>query len=403
MQVSTNQTTTVARSEIPLVVAKFLAGRHEESARKPGLVTREDIIRIKLYIKQALSLPRDEAQVVAYVGYHKVDIAGLEPADINALFLAIRQHAIKWPAIETSLKKQSSGVELAAREIINVGGTIIEVIDKMPIIDQLQTLGNFAGKSIENLRYSDIDGNIAQEVMKILDSMKADIVRCKAETAYVKQVVSDFKTELAGGQLSNGAYVHGLEPTVKSKRDLMKRAGFTTDIGSLQSKIDGMEARVEELKRDYDKYVGLCFTGAAGGIIGLAVTGGIFGAKAEEARKAKNVLIGEIEGLRNQVGHKKRLQEAMDSLSLLFYDIGIRMVDAESALGNLEAVWVELLDEIETSQRRFATIDEADSLILFMADFKKLIQPWATIQGLSLSLSEAINTGLNEYKKLYDN
>ena len=183
----------------------------------------------------------------------------------------------------------------------------------------------------------------------------------------------------------------------------MKRAGFTADIGSLQNKIDEMEARVEELKRDYDKYVGLCFTGLVGGAVTLAITGGIFGAKAEEARKAKNALIEEIEGLRQQVGNKKRLQEAMDNLSLLFYDIGIRMVDAEAALGNLEAVWEQLLAEIEASQRRFAVIDEAESLLLFVADFKKVIQPWATIQGLSLSLSEAINSGLNEYKKLYDN
>lgn len=403
METSILEAITVARSELPLVVAQFLAGRHKASARPAGIFTPEDIIRIKLYVKRAQSLPRGEASVVQYIGYNKIGIEGLEPADINVLFERVHDHASQWSSLENMLKKQSIDLDIAAREIATTGSAIIDTINKMPIMERLETLGQFSEKSIENLSYSDVDGTIARDVGKILAGMKEDVKRYRDRTASVKQRISDFKTELTGGSLSSGVNVPGLEPAIKSKRDLLRRAGLDSEIKSLREKIDRTEDRIEELKRDYDKYVGLCFTGAAVGIVPFLVTGGIFGAKAEEARKARNALLEEVERFRQQMGQKNNLQQAIEDLAHLFIDVGFRMLDAESALGNLEAVWEQFLSEIEASERHFAMINEADSLLVFTSDFTKVIQPWSTIEGLSLSLIEAINAGLAEYKRLYEN
>lgn len=82
--------------------------------------------------------------------------------------------------------------------------------------------------------------------------------------------------------------MNGLEPQVKTKYDLMEKQHEEINKG-IRRKIKEKRDRIEQLKKDYDKFVGLSFTGAIGGIIAIAITGGIFGAKAENARKEKRI------------------------------------------------------------------------------------------------------------------
>ncbi|ELI8235776.1 TPA: alpha-xenorhabdolysin family binary toxin subunit A, partial [Yersinia enterocolitica] len=159
--------------------------------------------------------------------------------------------------------------------------------------------------------------------------------------------------------------------------------------------------RIEQLKKDYDKFVGLSFTGAAGGIIGIAITGGIFGAKAENARKEKNKLIDEVRELETKVTHQRSLQASLETLSRTFSDIGIRMVDAESALNHLDFMWLSILNQITESQTQFKEINNALRLTSFINKFQQVITPWKSVGDSARQLVDIFDEAIKEYKKVY--
>lgn len=389
-------------SEVPAVTLKILTSQIEGVTRPGGIFTKEDLINIKLYVKRGLALPYTLEGVKQYIGYNDIDIDGLKPADMTTLFKGIHDHTLSWSGVESNVQQQSIDLENAGRQITETGGDIISVIDQMPIIERVKTkLGDLTDKQLAEITYTNDDKEIAVELGNILESMKKDIEKQQENTQRVKNSVTDFKITLIGGELSNGNQAEGLQPQLENKKDLMDKNNLSTTIKELQDKIDSKNSEIEQLKKDYDKYVGLAFSGMAGGIIGWAITGGIFGDKAEKARKRKNELIDEVKGLQEQVKGKSALQTAIQDLSLKFSDIGIRMVDAEVALNHLDFMWSTMLTQITTSKDKFAEINDALKLTSFVATFKQVISPWKEVQGSAAQLVKTFDEALAEYRKLY--
>ena len=54
---------------------------------------------------------------------------------------------------------------------------------------------------------------------------------------------------------------------------------------------DELDREIERLGKQYSTEVGYAFTGLLAGPFGLIITGGIFGSRAEDTRKRKNILI----------------------------------------------------------------------------------------------------------------
>ncbi|MBC8653318.1 hypothetical protein GQR86_08940 [Providencia vermicola] len=53
----------------------------------------------------------------------------------------------------------------------------------------------------------------------------------------------------------------------------------------------------------------LCFTGLAGGVIGLIITSSIFGSKAEVIRIKRNNILKEIEEINTKINQEKLIQK----------------------------------------------------------------------------------------------
>lgn len=393
---------TVKINELPEVVLDFITGEQTGVARAGGIFTKEDLINLKLYVRKGLSLPIKQDEVETYLGYKKIDIPGLEPIDIKNLFYDIHNHALNWSDVEQGALQQSLDLDIAAKNIVSTGDEIINVINQMPITVRVKTLlGDITDKQLEDITYESADHEIATALKDILDDMKKDINRHQKTTENIRQKVSNYRITLTGGELSSGNKLNGLEPQVKAKYDLMEKNNMRKSIKELDDKIKEKKQRIDQLKKDYDKFVGLSFTGAAGGIIGIAITGGIFGAKAEKARKEKNALIHEVSELEKKVSHQRTLQTSLETLSLLFSDIGIRMVDAESALNHLDFMWLSVLNQINESQTQFSTINNALRLTSFVNKFQQVITPWKSVADSALQLVHIFDEAINEYKKVY--
>ncbi|WP_338845343.1 alpha-xenorhabdolysin family binary toxin subunit A [Massilia sp. W12] len=390
--------------EVPSITLGLLTGTHPDAERAPGIFTKEDLFSIKLYVKKGLALPTTRPVVESYLGYSKVGIAGLEPADIQGLFTAINGNCMKWDDVEKSCIQQCLNLDSAAENITDTGDALLRYIEQMPLMEKIKTtLGQLSAQQLAQITYTNEDREASSALGEILEEMKKDIDSQQKKTAEVKRKVSDFRIELAGGKLSDGNSVPGLEPQVKSKKNLMDRNNLSQTIERLQQDIDTKKSRIEQLQKDYEKYVGLAFSGAPGGIIGLAITGGIFGKKAEDARKEKNREIAALRALEDQISGKKALQSAIENLSRDFSDMGIRMVDAEMALNNLDFMWQNILSKINESKESFSKINDALKLTQFIISFSKVIKPWRNIGESARDLNRLFNEALAEYKKLYGN
>jgi hypothetical protein len=343
-----------------------------------------------------------EAQVEGYIGYKSSGLAGLEPADITDLFQQIGKHCLGWVAVEKAVIDQGVDLKGFSSEFVSKGERLLSDIKEWPFAKRvLKTLGDVSGEKLEDITYGPGDSEVAQTLGETLVLMRKDVDVQQAKTHAVRKAVGDYRIVLVGGKLSTGTDTPGLEPQVARKRKTMLDNKLLETIKADEDSLKEKEGRIEQLKKDYDKFVGLAFTGAAGGVIGLLITGGIFGAKAEEARKDRNKLIDEVRDLKEKVSGAKKLQKAIETLALDFSDIGTRMLDAETALGHLDYMWASMLSLIESSQREWKNIDNGMKMSTFITSFQSVVNPWKTVGDLSGELMRIIDEGIKEYKARY--
>ncbi|MBJ2270084.1 alpha-xenorhabdolysin family binary toxin subunit A [Pseudomonas sp. MF6772] len=390
-------------NDLPREVMGLIGGSSPGVERAAGVFTKEDVIKIKQYVKKSLALPSELPEVKLFLGYEAVNIAGLEPSDIKVLFEKIKFHASSWDAVESKIIQQSINLGSAAQSILSSGNSIISDIKEMPILERVRSsLGDLTNAELEGIKYTSEDGEIASAVGEIIKLMKVDINAQQTATRELKDSISKFKIELSGGELSTGERVDGLQPDLIGKYDLMEQNSFIKSIADNNEIIAEKKAKIVQLDKDYDQYVKNAIAGIAGGLIGLAITGGIFGAKAENAKKERNVLKEEVDSLESFVAGQENLQHALDRNKSDFLDLNNRMLGAEAALNILNTMWQNMLTKIDGSAAQFERIDDALKLTSFVAQFKLVINPWQDVKDTSGTLVEVFNEALEEYKKSFN-
>lgn len=390
-------------NDFPREVMGLIGGSSPGVERAAGVFTKEDVIKIKQYVKKSLAPPSELPEVKLFLGYETVNIAGLEPSDIKVLFEKIKFHASSWDAVESKIIQQSINLGSAAQSILSSGNSIISDIKEMPILERVRSsLGDLTNAELEGIKYTSEDGEIASAVGEIIKLMKVDINAQQTATRELKDSISKFKIELSGGELSTGERVDGLQPDLIGKYDLMEQNSFIKSIADNNEIIAEKKAKIVQLDKDYDQYVKNAIAGIAGGLIGLAITGGIFGAKAENAKKERNVLKEEVDSLESFVAGQENLQHALDRNKSDFLDLNNRMLGAEAALNILNTMWQNMLTKIDGSAAQFERIDDALKLTSFVAQFKLVINPWQDVKDTSGTLVEVFNEALEEYKKSFN-
>ncbi|MBD1876962.1 alpha-xenorhabdolysin family binary toxin subunit A [Nodosilinea sp. FACHB-131] len=386
--------TTFPVSQVPTEFIKIVTAKNDEVKREPGLIlSREDIINIKLYVKYGLALPTDSQEVVTYLGYSRSGVPGLEPEDIRPLFAGIRGNAQTWNDIESNVQQQSIDLDNFASKMTSMGGKILEYINKMDIyVQAVNTVGDTSlqDSGIE-IPFQAEDRKVISSLGKLVEVLLKSIEVEEQKTRQLKEKIALFKTKISDE----------LEPTVKRKWELITRANISAEVSQINSQIEILQGEIDQLKKDYDKYVGLAFTGAAGGIVGLAITGGIFGEKAEKARKSKNKKIKEKAELECRLANRQAIALSISSLNNHFEDLHIRLIDAEEGAGHLAFVWQSLYTNISNSLSSLKTIENGMDLLTFVIAFGEVINPWKEVKNSTAQLMKIFDEAIAEYKRLY--
>lgn len=383
----------ITTDEIAPATLKLLLNEEDDTFRPAGIFTHNDLVHIKRYIHYGMTLPRETEDVIEFIGYRDTELPGFEPHNIQHLFVHIHQHALSWEHVESMTKQQGIDLEIAGAAITATGNYILNAINEMPVIRRAEVLLQDAtADKLKDITYRRQDNVISGELTKILSAMKDDITEERQKTQQVKNIISRFRLELTGGTDESGNEIPSLIYEVKRKQKILlkNRDGDTTR--ELQSEIRVRNEEIEILKREYSQFVKLSFSGLVGGIIGLIITGGIFGYRAEQVRRRKNKLLEEVAELEEQVISRQAIQQLIIRLDKELSTLDGYFTDAHVAVDHLDFMWQVMLTEITESLNTFMQINDAYSLLQFSLHLKKITLPWQRVRGYAKELVAIFDT-----------
>lgn len=359
----------------------LLTNQDPLSERSAGIFTRNDLINIHKYIDFSLSIPPSNADIVTWLGLDPTEYLPIEASAITSLIQLIRIHAGTWECIEQQVKQQSINLSLTSRNIVETGSQILDYINHMPIIIQISnSLDSLSQSDLVQISYHSDDQQIATELLTILELIKEDIKTQATKTTNIRNSISDFRMHIIGGDLSDLQQVDSLLFRVKSLYSQLDSKNNLNTEPYLQEKLFLMKKEVYQLELEYTHFVKLSFTGLAGGLIGLLITGGIFGSKAEKIRHHKNELLHEINEINHKLNKDAFIKKTILDIQLQLQKIDGYFKDARLAVDHLDYMWLVILTEINQSIETFARIDNAASLLKFITRFRKIITAWASVQ-----------------------
>ncbi|HCT9738123.1 TPA: alpha-xenorhabdolysin family binary toxin subunit A [Morganella morganii] len=383
----------ITTDEIAPATLKLLLNEEDDTFRPAGIFTHNDLVHIKRYIHYGMTFPRETEDVIEFIGYRDTELPGFEPHNIQHLFVHIHQHALSWEHVESMTKQQAIDLEIAGAAITATGNYILNAINEMPVIRRAEVLLQDATEDkLKDITYRRQDNVISGELTKILSAMKDDITEERQKTQQVKNIISRFRLELTGGTDESGNEIPSLIYEVKRKQKILlkNRDGDTTR--ELQSEIRVRNEEIEILKREYSQFVKLSFSGLVGGIIGLIITGGIFGYRAEQVRRRKNKLLEEVAELEEQVISRQAIQQLIIRLDKELSTLDGYFTDAHVAVDHLDFMWQVMLTEITESLNTFMQINDAYSLLQFSLHLKKITLPWQRVRGYAKELVAIFDT-----------
>ena len=183
---------------------------------------------------------------------------------------------------------------------------------------------------------------------------------------------------------------------VNSKLDAYAKAGLSREREALTARIKELDSEIEQLIRDYKSQVLYGHSGIFLGPVGLAITGGIFGVKAEATRARKNKLIAERDIARQGNKEQERLALALDATQQRFTDLRSRMLGAEQGAKQLAQVWGYIAKYLDEAAFELEGVDNLARLHKFKLDFSQLLNPWTRVKDYSVQISNAFNEMIDE-------
>lgn len=383
----------ITADEIAPATLKLLLNEEDDTFRPAGIFTHNDLVHIKRYIHYGMTLPRETEDVIEFIGYRDTELTGFEPHNIQRLFFHIHQHALSWEHVESMTKQQAIDLEIAGAAITATGNYILNAINEMPVIRRAEVLLQDAtADKLKDITYRSQDNVISGELTKILSAMKDDITEERRKTQQVKNIISRFRLELIGGTDESGNEIPSLIYEVKRKQKTLLKNRDSDATRDLQSEIRVRNEEIEILKREYSQFVKLSFSGLIGGIIGLIITGGIFGYRAEQVRRRKNKLLEEVAELEEQVIARQTIQQLIIRLDKELSTLDGYFTDAHVAVDHLDFMWQVMLTEITESLNTFVQINDAYSLLQFSLQLKKITLPWQRVRGYAKELVTIFDT-----------
>ncbi|HEJ9437036.1 TPA: alpha-xenorhabdolysin family binary toxin subunit A [Proteus mirabilis] len=387
----------IEQHQLPEVTLSLILGKNIDHGRGAGIFTPYDLNKIKSYIDKVLKLPYQKDTIIELLGYEDINIPQISAETIQTLFLNMRTHAFGWHKIEYAVKQQAIDLEITGREITSTGEQLLAFINKMPLIKKInKKIEDVTPEELELITYSTQDKKVSKQLITILESMKNDIDEQYNKTLKIKNMIYDFRINIVGGENSKGEVCNSLYYDILKKKKYLSDF-FNNSDDSLNEQKNVLEAEIDILKKEYQHFVKLAFTGLVFGIIGVIITGGIFGSKAEQVRKRKNETIEKLHQLNKEIKQQSTISECLQRFHVDLNEIEQYIEDADISVEHLLYMWQTTLTEINASLINFKKINNAMELIRFSIYLEKIIAPWYMVVGYSKEMMAVFDEALSSF------
>lgn len=264
----------------PVEYLSVILDDEKNGGRSAALIlTREDILSLKRYERHALNIPTSLTRVEQQLGFTRSYIPGLEPEDMLVTYQAINNHGKSWLSIEDGIKRSGFAIELFATQFSRQGEQIINYIEKMDFARQLDL--TVADLNIEEVRNTapvplgETDQRVCITLAEFLKKTASQIKNHQHAAQTLADHIDTFSTVLSVQ----------LIPGINDKVKLANCSDLDQQIQDLEKDIEQLTTEIEQKNNEYKTALYNIAWGLFGGPIGVAITGGIFGAQAEEIRK----------------------------------------------------------------------------------------------------------------------
>ncbi|RMM58425.1 hypothetical protein ALQ74_01398 [Pseudomonas savastanoi pv. glycinea] len=378
----------------PVEYLSVILDDEKNGGRSAALIlTREDILSLKRYERHALNIPTSLTRVEQQLGFTRSYIPGLEPEDMLVTYQAINNHGKSWLSIEDGIKRSGFAIELFATQFSRQGEQIINYIEKMDFARQLDL--TVADLNIEEVRNTapvplgETDQRVCITLAEFLKKTASQIKNHQHAAQTLADHIDTFSTVLSVQ----------LIPGINDKVKLANCSDLDQQIQDLEKDIEQLTTEIEQKNNEYKTALYNIAWGLFGGPIGVAITGGIFGAQAEEIRKEKNRMVASKNEKVQKLEEKSPLAAAVRSLQILFEDMNIRMMDAHQSATHLKDLWTMLAAYIDRSASEISAITTDQALMIFAMQFQGVVTPWREIRGMANQLLKIFDSALDQFQR----
>ncbi|WDD98538.1 alpha-xenorhabdolysin family binary toxin subunit A [Thalassomonas actiniarum] len=292
------------------------------------LLHQQEWYTIQAYVQEALRLPiTQSAMVSAFAIPSSVAFSNFQ-ALLNEYKL-IHATANDW---NSSIYPSVVNLALKLGNYADIHRLIIA-----PLIDSLMAMKEAAQAN------DPIAGEAQRNTaVALLTMLQAEAQTRQAETAKAESDLLGFAADIArqSGQLDQLRTTH---------------SEYLQDDGSaLKSQIATLNARVRQLNADYDHYVTVAATTASYawipffGLIAAGSVAGVYGDKAEKARKERNQVLADISVLQQQLTYKENIYASYQKSHQSVIDLENKIRTAVLHINKLKGHWQGINSDFDT-------------------------------------------------------
>lgn len=387
-----------------LKLATGKTGKPEAYEEDTGLILYPDSIKaVKYYERDGLALPDTENEVDTYLGGYQSEIPGLSNADLLVTFQGIQANAGEWAGIEQSIINISIDLDIfAQQEMLKDGVRVCEWLDEI-----------IFNKVNEDLEISEIDPDQLDDpdyVQAIKDSLDEhsevteedinNLELCKRTIDRLTEKAQDYYNEANTLLDDLQTFKDGLRACssdVNSKEELCDELNIEGELEEAKAELDDLNKQLENKQAEYDKEVGLCFTGLVGGAIGIIVTGSIFGTQAADTKDDINDLKKQIEELEDTIDGLDKMLGAITTLDTSLESLFTVMLEAENGLSQIMVAWEVIVELLKTSSDACDEVANSEDVFDLYLNFLDTVDPWEDISGNAQMVTNAFNDALDQW------
>ncbi|WP_449431425.1 alpha-xenorhabdolysin family binary toxin subunit A [Pseudomonas putida] len=358
-----------------------------KKAEPAFIFSKENLRTIKRYESAVLKLPVGREALAASLNFSAV---GINIEDVEYFYDNLRLHVGSWNGLEDACKKMGAELQTFAESLLAEGGSFINEL-KMTEAWQSSSALTIAELEQEGLPSVPLSGKDAETFKDGVDhyllDIRNDVVEKLAAVRHVKKLADHF----------GSAITTHLKPMADNLVRTIASREVVAEVADIEMQLVQIDKDVESKSQEYNGLVGSAFYGLLFGPIGLLVTGGIYGSKAEVVRGEMNKLV----ALRRELVEKKyaitKQTANFDIIKMTTDDLRFRLVEVSAAARNLEDVWLLLETYAEQSLAKMEGINTNLMLKKFVRQFERVIRPWISILDISKDISRLFNEEIQEF------